>query len=216
MIHAYDKIYLSTAQKCLAHMLDYMVNDLKYPLEKAWEYFGVSGLSRNFELGDCTILAGTSGVELARKVLEQAGEPIPTRKASYAYDRSPEYWTGWAIAYYQWDTGLRFSEIEQAVPIAEVRMLYTPYHEMDVRQFADKMNELYRAAKPETNLKSLRTLAEMSQSELARQAGILVRTIQQYEQRQKDINKAQGKTLLRLARVLHCSMDDLLEKVPQQ
>lgn len=69
-------------------------------------------------------------------------------------------------------------------------MLYTPYHEMDVRQFADKMNELYRAAKPETNLKSLRTLAEMSQSELAR-PGRNPRTIQQYEQRQKDINKAQ-------------------------
>ena len=95
-------------------------------------------------------------------------------------------------------------------------MLYTPYHEMDVRQFADKMNELYRAAKPETNLKSLRTLAEMSQSELARQAEIPVRTIQQYEQRKKDINKAQGETLLRLARVLHCSIDDLMEKVPQQ
>lgn len=216
MIHAYDKIYLSVAQKCLAHMLDYMVNGLKYPLEKAWEYFWVSGLSRHFEAGDSSILAGTSGVELARKLLEQAGEPIPTRKATYAYDRSPEYWTGWAIAYYQWDTGLRFSEIEQAVPIAEVRMLYTPYHEMDVRQFADKMNELYRAAKPETNLKSLRTLAEMSQSELARQAKIPVRTIQQYEQRQKDINKAQGETLLRLARVLHCSIDDLMEKVPQQ
>ena len=216
MIHAYDKIYLSVAQKCLAHMLDYMVNGLKYPLEKAWEYFWVSGLSRHFEAGDSSILAGTSGVELARKLLEQAGEPIPTRKATYAYDRSPEYWTGWAIAYYQWDTGLRFSEIEQAVPIAEVRMLYTPYHEMDVRQFADKMNELYRAAKPETNLKSLRTLAEMSQSELARQAKIPVRTIQQYEQRQKDINKAQGEALLRLARVLHCSIDDLMEKVPQQ
>ena len=216
MIHAYDKIYLSVAQKCLAHMLDYMVNGLKYPLEKAWEYFWVSGLSRHFEAGDSSILAGTSGVELARKLLEQAGEPIPTRKATYAYDRSPEYWTGWAIAYYQWDTGLRFSEIEQAVPIAEVRMLYTPYHEMDVRQFADKMNELYRAAKPETNLKSLRTLAEMSQSELARQAKIPVRTIRQYEQRQKDINKAQGETLLRLARVLHCSIDDLMEKVPQQ
>ena len=207
MIHAYDKNYLAAAQKCLARMLDYMVNDLQYSLETTWNWFLMSEISRRFELGDSAILAGTSGVELARKVLEQAGEPIPTRKASYAYDRSPEYWTGWAIAYY---------EIEQAVPISEVRMLYTPYHEMDVRQFADKMNELYRAAKPETNLKSLRTLAEMSQSELARQAEIPVRTIQQYEQRQKDINKAQGETLLRLARVLHCSIDDLMEKVPQQ
>jgi len=136
------------------------------------------------------------------------------QKPSYAYDRSPEYWTGWALAYYQWLTGLRFAEIEQAVSIAEVRLLYTPYHEMDVRQFADKMNELYRAAKPETNLKAMRTLAGLSQSELAGQADVPVRTIQQYEQRQKDINKAQAETLLRLARALNCNVEDLMEKVP--
>ena len=116
--------------------------------------------------------------------------------------------------YYQWFTGLRFAEIEQAVPITEVRLLYTPYHEMDVRQFADKMNELYRAAKPETNLKALRSLAGLSQSELAEQADVPVRTIQQYEQRQKDINKAQAETLLRLARTLNCNVEDLMEKVP--
>ena len=118
------------------------------------------------------------------------------------------------LAYYQWFTGLRFAEIEQAVPITEVRLLYTPYHEMDVRQFADKMNELYRAAKPETNLKALRALAGLSQSELAEQADVPVRTIQQYEQRQKDINKAQAETLLRLARTLNCNVEDLMEKVP--
>ena len=109
---------------------------------------------------------------------------------------------------------LRFAEIEQAVSIAEVRLLYTPYHEMDVRQFADKMNELYRAAKPETNLKAMRALAGLSQSELAGRADVPVRTIQQYEQRQKDINKAQAETLLRLARALNCNVEDLMEKVP--
>lgn len=214
MIHAYDKSYLATAQKNLARMLDYLVNDLHHELETAWQWFLTSELSTRFEQGDCSVLVGSSGVELARKVLEQAGEPIPTQKPSYAYDRSPEYWTGWVIAYYQWDTGLSFSEIEQAVSITEVWMMYTPYHEMDIRQFADKMNELYRAAKPETNLKALRTLAGLSQSELAKLADVPLRTIQQYEQRQKDINKAQATTLLHFSRVLNCKMEDLLEKVP--
>ena len=45
-------------------------------------------------------------------------------------------------------------------------------------------------------------------------ADVLVRTIQQYEQRQKDINKAQAETLLRLARTLNCNVEDLMEKVP--
>lgn len=85
---------------------------------------------------------------------------------------------------------------------------------MDIRQFRDKMNELYRAAHPETNLKALRTLAGLSQSELAELSGVPVRTIQQYEQRQKNINKAQAETLLRLARVLCSSVEELMEKVP--
>lgn len=214
MIQAYDKSYLSAAQKNLARMLDYFVNDLNCQLETAWQWFLISKISIRFEQGDCSVLVGLSGVELARTVLEQAGEAVPVQQPSYAYDRSPEYWTGWALTYYQWLTGLRFAEIEQAVPIKEVRLLYTPYHEMDVRQFADKMNELYRAAKPETNLKALRALAGLSQSELAGWADVPVRTIQQYEQRQKDINKAQVETLLRLARTLNCSVEDLMEKVP--
>lgn len=213
MIHAYDKSYLSAAQKNLARMLDYLVNELNHPLEVAWKWFLTSELSSRFEQGDCSVLVGLSGVELARAVLEQAGETVSMQQPSYTYNRSPEYWIGWAIAYYQWNTSLRFSEIEQSVPITEVRLLYTPYHEMDVRQFTDRMNELYRAAKPETNLKALRTLAGLSQSELATQADVSVRTIQQYEQRQKDINKAQAVTLLRLARTLNCKVEDLMEKV---
>ena len=73
MIHAYDKSYLSAAQKNLARMLDYLVNDLHYPLETAWQWFVTSELSARFEQGDCSVLVGLSGVELARAVLEQAG-----------------------------------------------------------------------------------------------------------------------------------------------
>ncbi len=119
------------------------------------------------------MVAGMSGVEIAYEVLQEAGE-LKAEQALYSADRSPEYWTGWALAYYQWSTSLSFfAEINQAIPVTEVRMLYTPYHEMDVRQFVDKMNELYREAKTETNLKEL-VLANLSQSELAQQAGVSV------------------------------------------
>ena len=65
MIHAYDKSYLSAAQKNLARMLDYLVNDLHYPLETAWQWFVTSELSARFEQGDCSVLVGVSGVEYA-------------------------------------------------------------------------------------------------------------------------------------------------------
>lgn len=90
--------------------------------------------------------------------------------------------------------------------------LYTPYHEMDIRQFADKMDALYREAKPDTNLKIRRQRAGYSQRELAELSGVPLRTIQQYEQRQKNINKAQVEYLVNLKRVLYCEVEELLER----
>lgn len=139
---------------------------------------------------------------------------MPGSEQVYFYERTPEYWTGWALAYYQWDTGMRFEEIEQAVPVTTVRMMYTPYHEMDIRQFVGQINELYRRAKPQTNLKILRTISGLSQAQLAALTDIPVRTIQQYEQRRKNINKAQAETLLKLSKVLNCSVEELMEKIP--
>lgn len=91
--------------------------------------------------------------------------------------------------------------------------MYSPYHEMDVRHFCNRMNELYRAANPEIRLKQIRQRAGLSQSELAELSGVSVRTIQQYEQRQKSINKAQAERLMMLARALNCNVEDLIEPV---
>ena len=122
--------------------------------------------------------------------------------ANYTVSRSEEFWAGWALAYYQWETSMRFAEIVRYVPIKDVVALYQPYHEMDIRQFVDKMNAIYKAAKPETNLKFLRQKAGLSQRDLADLSGVPVRTIQQYEQRQKNINKAREEYLVVLAKVL--------------
>ncbi len=107
---------------------------------------------------------------------------------------------------------MSFAEIVRYVPIKNIIALYLPYHEMDIRQFVDKVNAMYRAAKPETNLKLLRQKAGLSQRALADLSGIPVRTIQQYEQRQKNINKAQTEYLVVLAKVLCCEVDELIEK----
>ena len=59
-------------------------------------------------------------------------------------------------------------------------------------------------------LKYLRLKNGLSQSELARASGIPVRTIQQYEQRQKDLSKARAEYLIALARALNCDPATLL------
>ena len=213
MIHAYDKIYLDKARTALGRMLDFAVYDLKYDIEDFFALFITSGIAAWFEKGDYRVIVGMSGVELAYKVLELTNGEENRRKPQYSADRSEEYWAGWALAYYQWDTALSFEEIVRVVPMKRIVQLYSPYHEMDIRQFCDKMSELYRASQPETNLKALRQGAGLSQRELAEQSGVPLRTIQQYEQRQKSINKAQAEYLLMLARTLCCDIEDLIEKV---
>lgn len=213
MIRAYDKIYLERARTNLGRMLDFAVYDLGYKIDIFFDYFIKSGVAARFETGDFTLIAGMSGIELAYKVLEESHIAYERIKPQYMANRSEEYWTGWALAYYQWFTALSFREIVQYISIHEITALYTPYHEMDIHQFVDKMNELYRNAKPDTNLKIRRQRNGLSQRELAEAAGISVRTIQQYEQRQKNINKAQAESLVVLAQVLYCNVEDLIEKV---
>lgn len=216
MIHAYDKIYLDKARVVLGRMLDFAVYDLNYDITEFFNMFLASGLAARFEKGDYAIIVGMSGVELAYQVLELTTGNTERIKPSYTVDRSEEYWAGWALAYYQWETALRFEEIIRYIPIAEIVKLYSPYHEMDIRQFCDKMDEQYRASKPETNLKTLRMKLGMSQRELAEASGVPLRTIQQYEQRQKNINKAQGEYLIMLAQALCCEVPDLIEKTGQE
>lgn len=213
MIHAYDKVYLEKARTNLGRMLDFAVYDLKYDMGDFFQLFLSSGAAERFEKGDFALIVGMSGVELAYKVLELSGVETERIKPDYTIDRSEEYWCGWALAYYQWETALSFEEIIRYVPTKTILSMYSPYHEMDIRQFCDKMNELYRVAKPETNLKFLRQKAGFSQRELAELSGVPVRTIQQYEQRQKSINKAQAEYLVMLSRALCCGMEDLIEKV---
>lgn len=74
----------------------------------------------------------------------------------------------------------------------------------------------YKPIKPITTgeyrsrLKFFRELRGMSQSELAEKSGVLLRTIQAYEQGYKDINKAQVITVLSLAEALECDVYDII------
>lgn len=213
MIRAYHKVYLEKARNNLGRMLDFATYDLGYDPCTFFDLFINSGLAKGFEKGEFNLTVGMSGVELAYRVLELTNHQVEDPQPRYTADRSPEYWAGWALAYYQWETALSFLDILECVPLDDIIRMYSPYHEMDIRQFCDRMNELYREANPETRLKQIRQRAGMSQSELAEQSGVPVRTIQQYEQRQKNINKAKAEYLVMLARVLNCPAEELIEPI---
>ena len=192
-------------------MFDFAVNDLLLEPGECYDMFLRSGVACAFGRGDFSVIAGRSGHELVYEILDICGIPMPQIDMDYSIPRSPEYWFGWALAYYQWQSGLSFSEIAGFAPPEKVIAMYDPYHEMDIQQFCDAMDEMYAEVHLNSRLKTLRLEAGLSQSELAKLSGIPVRTIQQYEQRQKNINKAQAEYLVALAQVLCCAVTDLME-----
>ena len=225
---AYDETYLSGAQKRLGAFLDFATSGLGFDLTNAHAAFLASPLSRRFAAGDPAVVAGRSGEELALEILESSeygeADAIRTEKprdvpsATSWVPResaSPEYWTGWALAFYQWASGYAFEAIDERVCIDDIRSLYTPYHEMDVRQFCDRLDELCSQAHPQTNLQARRLVAGLSQRQLSRASGVPVRTLQQYEQRQKNINHARADYVDALARALGCCTTDLFEHSAQ-
>ena len=219
MTRAYDPIYLDQAMRTMGSMLDTAVLDWQMDLSAFYGLFLATGIADRFASGEANLLAGKSGYELASLVLAEAYGEYQAISVQYnqtkrlnRFDRSPEYRTGWALSYYQWESGLHFSQIQTLVPITEIRSLYMPFHEMDIRQFSDKMSRLCQERQNETRLKRLRTYANLTQKGLAEKTGIPIRTIQQYEQRQKDINRASGQYLLQFASALNCRMEDLMEE----
>lgn len=208
MIHAYDKNYLTKAQNTLAVMFDFAVYDLDFHLEDFYKLFLLSEISHRFEEGESSVIAGKSGVELT---LEIIGDDTKADKYKPVVDRSPEYWTGWALAYFQWETNLKFGQINNLIPITEIRTMYNPYHEMDISQFCDYMKSLYNERNSVPNIKKIRLAAGLSQSELSKISEVPLKTIQQYEQKQKNINAAKAETIIKLAKSLSCTVEQLME-----
>ena len=62
-----------------------------------------------------------------------------------------------------------------------------------------------------SNLQTIRKEKGITQAKLSEMSGVNASMIRFYEQGAKDINMAAGITLKRLADVLGCSIDDLLE-----
>lgn len=62
------------------------------------------------------------------------------------------------------------------------------------------------------NLQRYRKQAGLSQAKLAERVGISHRTLQDYEQNRKPLEKAAASTVLSLAQVLDCTVEDLIGK----
>ena len=212
MIHAYPEMYVSKAQDRLGDAFDYAINSCNIAGEDFMKMFACSSVSRRMGKADPKYIPGKSGIEIALDVIEEVTGKALHIEPKVSYARSMEYWMGWALAYYQWWSDRQYKEIFQVVSYKGLQKMYYTLHEADVTKFADIMERLMHEYFAETNLKRFRGYAGMTQAELARQSGVSLRSIQMYEQRNKDINKASVETVYRLAKVFGCAVEDLLER----
>lgn len=211
MTNAYQEIYVSKAQSVLGDAFDYAINTCGIKGEDFIKMFIVSEISTSMENGEPKYLAGKSGIEIVREIVfETTGKEIKEEPQD-RLARSSEYWAGWAIAYYQWWSSRKYADIFKVITFEDLQAMYYTLHEADITKFVDVVDERIKAVYTETNLKRLRTAYGCSQSELAKLSGVSLRSIQMYEQRNKDINNASASTLNAIAKVLGCTIEDLLE-----
>ncbi len=211
MIRAYDNQYLDDAMRCLGEAMDYAANSCKVKMDGFLELFIGTGYAEQFALGVPKYVSGVSGTELVMNVLSKSHTNMDFPEAQIDYDYSPEYWCGWILAYYQWYTGRSFKEIQKYITMQDIEKLYPTLHEASENKFVDTVNLIIRKKNPPTRLQVQRKIIGYSQRELSEKVGVNLRTLQQYEIRARDINKAAGATLFSLAKVLGCRVEDLLE-----
>lgn len=212
MLHAHQEIYLSKAQSVLGDAFDYAVNTCKMSDNDFVKLFIASSVSKRMENGEPAYLAGKSGIEIVMEIVAETKKQELQIEYQEHFGRSREYWIGWAVAYYQWHSNRKFHDIFTVISFEDLQRMYDTLHEADISKFVDIVDSRMKDFFDETKLKRIRTAYGLTQVELAKRSGVSLRSIQMYEQRNKNINKASVDTMYRLAKVLGCTVEDLIAR----
>lgn len=212
-MHAYNEMYLVDAMQNLADMIDYAVCDLGFKPDEFFGWFITSGIASRFEKGNPKYVGGMSGYELADAVLRATNVSYEKNEPSYSDFKGKEYWAGWMLAYYQWETNQRFKDmVRNGLTLSTVISMYI-FHEADKSKFVDCANEIIARNKKNRNsrLQDIRKARGFTQQQLCDASGVSLRMIQLYEQRQNDIGKAQVNIVINLAKALGCDIENLID-----
>ena len=213
MINAYIESYLDDAMNHLGDMIEYSICNLGFSPDVIWGYFISSGIASCFEKGNPKYIAGMSGFELAKTILDKVGVSYENVNPSYREQKGVEFWSGWILAYYQWLTGMRFEDMaKDGLSLSNVFSLYI-LHEADESKFVEAANNIIERNKKDrqSKLATIRKVRGLTQSHLSYISGVSLRMIQLYEQRQNDISKAQAVVVISLSKALGCDVEDILD-----
>lgn len=202
MIHAYNEVYVNDAMITLAELFSYTPS--KRQADVLFQRFVLSGIAYQFGKGNPRYVNMPSQA-LFYEIVDNSMPLI----RNVGFGKTPQYWCGFVLAYYQWYTGMSFEQIGRRLPPSKIIDMYYPLHEASLEKFVDIANSI--VCQKETNLAKYRKNANLSQEKLAAYSDVSYRSIQSYEQRQLHINTAPVYKLLKISRVLGCTIEDLLE-----
>jgi Helix-turn-helix. len=206
---AYNIAYLDDAMSSIGAMLDYAVNACGEDIVIFYSRFIASGIAGACATANPKYLSGMSGIELAMLVASRTGDALPEKEA-YIDMGSPEYWTGWTLAYLSWYLNTDYKTLQsRGVGVQDIYDRYQVLHEADLSktvQFATKRLE----ERSENPFKQARKNASLTQRMLADMSGNSLRVIRSYEQGQRSVANAGAESVLRLCRALNCPITALL------
>ena len=211
MTRAYNELYLKDAMDNLGEMFDYAQKSCNTKPELIWDLFIASGYADRFASGIPAVISGKSGTELAMEILGEydAFQDFPEPRKNGRL--SKDYWCGSMLAYYQWRTVRSFRDIRKQIAYSDIEDLYPKLHNELPERAAEAIDRLIQRQNKPARLHTLRLASGYTQSGLAEQSGLNIKTLQSYEIRGKNINRAAAESLMMLARTLGCRIEDLME-----
>ena len=212
MTNVYDREYIEESALCLAEAFDYAANECQMDIEMFMEMFEVSGYERRFEEKDPAVVLGLSGTELVCRTLQASGLYLNFPPPQKIYGEcSVQYWCGYFLVYLSFYAAKSIKSILSDISIDEFSEYVPALVRADEETRRSTLTGILSYVEAPVRLQEIRKECGYSQRELAQISGVNLRTLQQYEVRAKDINRAASQTILALARVLGCRIEDLME-----
>ena len=210
MIHAYDIAYLDDAMTSLGAMLDYAVNSCGEDLDLFYARFLGSGIAEAFSRVNPKYIAGMSGIELATLVAARTGEVLP-KKDGLIDIGSPEYWTGWTLAYLSWYLDMDLETLQsRGLTVQSLYERYPVLHEADLSKAVKFATVRLNETSGGVLLKRARKNARFTQRQLSDITGIPITVIRSYEQNKRSLKNAETENVFHICRTLGCRIEDIL------
>lgn len=139
-MRAYIEPYLKNMMRNLGIMTHFCINEYGMSPETFSKLFPQSFVARQIFRGNPRFLAGMSGNEMAALMVEEFKEAAIQMPSTDIYYVTPEYWAGWAMAYYQWYTAKSFAQMyADGQTYSRILKMYHPFHEADLTKVVEAL-----------------------------------------------------------------------------